>query len=142
MIEIVPLTIAHLADMGEADDANNRLLVTGIAPSECFALLEDGRPIAAAGCTVTRPGVGLVWTLQPEAILASPRLFRRFFAQVKKIWPVVRDNMAVERFEALCLADKPEHCRWLEHFGFTLEAARMRKYQHGQDYAMFSLVRK
>lgn len=127
--------------MGIELDAANRALLTGFPHAECFAMLVDGTPVAAAGLTVIREGVGLVWTKQTEAVGQSGFLFRRLHAAVKKILPVVLDDMGLERVEAHAKADNVKACRWLEYFGFDLEAPRMRKFAGGEDYSLYAKVR-
>jgi len=138
---IEPLTMAHLTAMGEANSAANRALLTGFDGAECYALLHDGTPIAAAGITIIRPGVGLAWSKQTEEVSQSAFLFRRMHEAVKKIWPVLLAEMKLERIEAHAKADSAKACRWLEYFGFEREAVRMRKFVEGQDYSLFAKVR-
>ena len=141
MVEIMPLTLNHIAKMGVELDAANRALLTGFDGAECYALLHDGQPIAAAGLTIIRPGVGLVWTKQTEAVSESAFLFRRFHRAVKAILPVVLEGMGLERVEAHAKADNVKACRWLEYFGFELEAPRMRRFANGEDYSLYSKVK-
>ena len=140
MDEIVPLTMAHLTEMGEDNSAANRALLAGFDGAECYAMLHDGTPIAAAGITIIRPGVGLAWSKQTEEVSKSAFLFRRMHQAVKKIWPVLAE-MKLERIEAHARADSAKACRWLEYFGFEREAVRMRKFVDGRDYSLFAKVR-
>jgi len=131
--ELVPLTYRHLQEMGETDQWQNRMRLGGIA----FALLADGKPVAAGGIVRLWGKVGKVWTIQTEEAKRSCFLMRRIHKHAKEQFPLIRAAMGLERVEGETKADEPSHCRWAERFNFKEEGV-MRKYRMGQDYIRYA----
>lgn len=132
--EVTTLTFDLLHQMGELDDLQNGLRMCGPG----FCLLADGKPVAAGGIVEFWKGSGKGWTIIPEDVLASKFLMRRVHQAVKRLLPVVRDGLQLQRLESETPVGT-RGCRWLENFGFKHEGD-MPQYRNGETFARFAWV--
>lgn len=133
--ELVVLTPQLLSKLDETDSFQNVLRLRGIA----FALLIDGEVMAAGGIARLWGNVGKAWTIHVKKAEQSAFVMRQIHKHVKREFPIIRAAMGLERVEAETESARPNHCAWLERFGFKLEG-EMPKYRDGVTFARYGWI--
>lgn len=142
MLYPVPFAAEHLAQM-QLQPAQSWLSAhTDVASMRSLenewssTLMDDGRPLAAAGVAVYWQDRAYVWSLISKDVKVSN--FLAVHAHAKAFIA----GLPFRRLEAGVDCDFEAGHRWAEALGFELEAGRMRAFQvDGRDCALYARVK-
>lgn len=130
-LRIVDLELAHLEALGAGDHAEHMEY-----PGRSFTMLMDDKPIAVGGIYVVREAVGIAWTAFSNDLRESALIMRRIHWAAKNLFVQAREQLKLERVEAMTLRSDRKACAWPKRFGFKFNG-RMPKYYQGQEYILW-----
>lgn len=131
-IKLVRMELSHLKALSESDQIQNMLRLRGVG----FVMLADDQPVAAAGLAILWGRVAKAWAIIPETTRLDYRLMVIIRRSIRRILPILRVSMELERIEAET-KDDPKFCTWLKDYGFMAEGM-MAKYRDSQTYWRFA----
>lgn len=134
MMTVEPLTVDHLLAMDKpGHDA--KVTTTGAVG---WALIVDGKPMAAAGLVPAFEHTAYAWAMFTDEARQSALIMRRAHWAIRQMLSTTRDKLGLERIQADAEAGQP--CAWLERLGFQFEGL-MAKYCEGRTFARYAWVR-
>lgn len=131
MIEVVPLTLAHLDYLPLPKGLDRRAYFSD--GSAAFCVLEAGSPVMAGGIVNQHWGRGEAWIL-PTPFFRSH--FKTSFRLMKNYVPLLAEGFGFRRVQATC--PKGLSSNLFSHLGFSYEGTMQKFGPHGEDCDMWS----
>lgn len=132
MIELVPLTTAHLAKLPTPKGLDTRSYFT--PGSVAFCLLADGEPVFAGGI------VNLQWERGEAWMLPTPYFrshLKTCFHAMKSMLPFMADEYGFRRVQATCIAGQSSSL--FRNLGFFHEGSLARYGPNGERCDMYCM---
>lgn len=127
------------AFFGQKYDANELAARLSLSPGPSWVLLDDKKPIVAAGFELIRPGVWQDWMVSTEAAW-SPANWRTVTRHVREVMDAMLKTDA-HRLQCVSLRSRIQAHRWYKVLGLRQEGVLEAYGADGQDAIMFKKVR-
>jgi hypothetical protein len=139
MSVVIPMIRAHLEELSRAPEMQGTPLIDRnrwdvLLQLPGWALIEDGKTIAAGGIVVFWRGVGEAWVAATNRALQSPMSLAR---GVLKTLEYVESQGTFHRLQ-MTTDTSPELLRWATYLGFHLEATMKKYLPNGRDRYLFA----
>jgi hypothetical protein len=138
---VIPMIRAHLEELSRAPELQATPLIERtrwdvLLKLPGWALIEDGKTIAAGGIVNLWKGVGEVWVAATNVAQAHPMALAR---GVIKTLEYVESQGTYHRLQ-MTTETTPGYLRWAVFLGFKLEATLHKYLPNGQDRYLFAKV--
>ena len=143
MILVRPFEPGDISKIGGRAYEQELIRLTGdhgenfAAYGPAFTMLDDDKPVMAAGVYIPWPGIGEAWM----------HLSPWFYSHVKTAYRETREilhsiivNKKLRRVQCPIHAGMEKNMNFVEHLGFTIEGIMHRWGPEGADYLMYAVV--
>lgn len=133
MIEVAPLTLAHLDHLPLPAGLDQRAYFTPGSVACC--VLKDGAPVFAGGIVNLMWNRGEAWILRTPFLLSHPKTCVRL---MREFIPAMAADYGFVRVQATCI--KGVSAKLFRHLGFDYEARLAKFGPNGETCDMYSRI--